>query len=231
MWNLNLTLDDPMLMQCIFEDSFSTIMKSKFQTVAASGDEGGTDLNEDEHNALRYTAGYIPQNLMKKLAKTSHTHKDMYIKCLSEMGVKGFSEDDNEELFHDFTMKWIKMVNRGGLFFIKDEVYMLFLELELKTRPQLSKLLMGGQISKSEVVSEICGDDEIQFYWCLISTAIEDESASQELLHKIMDLWITIRGFSSAGSYMENYKQYAKVSSKKSVGLRKGLKRKHDDEP
>ena len=30
---------------------------------------------------------------------------------------------------------------------------------------------------------------------------------------------------------MENYKQYAKVSSKKRVVLRKGLKRKHDDEP
>ena len=80
-------------------------------------------------------------------------------------------------------------------------------------------------------MSEICGDDEIQFYWCLITTAIEDESASQELLLKIVDLWITISEFSSAGSYMENYKLYAKVSSKKSVGLHKGLKRKHNDEP
>ena len=46
---------------------------------------------------------------------------------------------------------------------------------------------MGG--SKSEVVSEICGDDEF------ISAYIEDESASQELLHKIVDLWITHVGF------------------------------------
>jgi len=73
-----------------------------FHTVASS-DESGIELNEDKHNALRFTAGYVPQNLIKKTAKTSLPYKGLYIKCLSEMGAKGFSNDGNEVPFQSFT--------------------------------------------------------------------------------------------------------------------------------
>jgi len=51
---------------------------------------------------IRFTAGYVSQNLMKKIAKTSHSY--------------------NDGLFQGFTKKKGQCgENRGGLFFIKDE--------------------------------------------------------------------------------------------------------------
>ncbi len=44
----------------------------------------------------------------------------------------------------------------------------------------------------------------------------------------IVDLWLTIRGFSTAGAYVEYYKQCNKKSTTKATGLRRGLKRKHN---
>ncbi len=76
------------------------------------------------------------------------------------------------------------------------------------------------------VIDEVVSDDELQFHWCLISMDIDDEDASQELLSKIVQLWLTIRGFSTAGAYVEYYKHCRKRSTKKTAGLRKSLKRK-----
>ena len=53
--------------------------------------------------------------------------------------------------------------------------------MELKTRQNLSAFLSGHKICNGEVVSVTVSDDDIQFYWCLISTNIGDESDSQEL--------------------------------------------------
>ena len=45
------------------------------------------------------------------------------------------------------------------------------------------------------------------FHWRLISTDIDDEAASQEVLQKIVKVWLIIRGFSTVGAYIEYYKQ------------------------
>ena len=56
-----------------------------------------------------------------------------------------------------------------------------------------------------------------------------DEDVGQELLVEIVQLWLTIRGFFTAGAFVEQYKQAAKKSTKKSTSLRKGLKQKKLD--
>lgn len=119
-------------------------------------------------------------------------------------------------------------MNRGGLFFVSDEVYTFFLELEKKTRSYLPELIRQGKVNKAVVLGEITADDSVQFFWCIVSTDIEDEAASEELLYKVVELWLTIRGFSIAGSYVEYYKQCNKASTKKKKSLRKGLKQKHE---
>ena len=62
-------------------------------------------------------------------------------------------------------------------------------------------ILTQTSYSKESSICEIVDDDNVQFQWCLISTAIEDETASQELLGMITELWLTIRGFFFAGAY------------------------------
>ena len=39
-----------------------------------------------------------------------------------------------------------------------------------------------------------------------------DDDVGQELLAEIVQLWLTIRGFSTAGAYIEQYKQATKKS-------------------
>ena len=124
-------------------------------------------------------------------------------------------------------MQWLSAVNRGGLFVISDEVYLFFSEMEKKMRNNLIELITKKHIDKNAVIEEVASDDDVLFHWCLISTDIDDEAASQELLRKIVELWLTIRGFSTAGAYIEYYKQCMVKGVKKSTGLRRGLKRKH----
>ena len=64
-------------------------------------------------------------------------------------------------------------------------------------------------------------DDDVMFYWCLLSVEIGD--AEGELLKIIVNLFITVRGFSFAKSVMEMYKQENKKCTQKSKSLRRKL--------
>ena len=74
----------------------------------------------------------------------------------------------------------------------------------------------------------MASDDNIQFYWAMLSVDIEDESHAIKLLKEIIGLWVTMRGFSIAGCWLEQYKQATKTNAQK--GLRKELKRKSKEE-
>ena len=74
-----------------------------------------------------------------------------------------------------------------------------------------------------EVIGNIVEDSDIQFKWLLLATSIDSNDDAQELLCDIVQLWITIRGFSIAAAWMEAYKQATKQTKRKSVSLRKHL--------
>jgi len=84
--------------------------------------------------------------------------------------------------------------------------------------------LLTEKCCKQTNFDEIVDDDNVHFQWCLILTVIEDATASQELLVLVVELWLTIRGFSYAAAYLEFYKQQTKFTIKKAVGRRRGLK-------
>lgn len=221
---LELNNQDPLLSQYITEESFKHIIDFKFKKVVKATNV--KELTWEEHNALRYAAGYIPCHLIEVIKKSSSVHKSEFLSCLSEMGEE--NSCSGKGTFFDFTKKWVSAKSRGGLFVIKDEVYSFFLVVEKKTRECLPKVVTHRH-TKVDTLDSLCKDDDIQFEWCMVSAQMEDELASQELLKKILDLWLSIRGFSCAGAYVEQYKQCTKVSSNKSVGLRKGLKRKRSE--
>ena len=61
--------------------------------------------------------------------------------------------------------------------------------------------------AKSETVANIVEDTDVQFSWLLLCLDLDDEELSKELLGLIVEMWITIRGFSMAGAWIEYYKQ------------------------
>ena len=49
-----------------------------------------------------------------------------------------------EPSFLSYTTEWIRTVNRGGLFEISDDAYLLFREIELSTRHSFESLLKAS---------------------------------------------------------------------------------------
>ena len=76
---------------------------------------------------------------------------------------------------------------------------------------------------KKSVFDVIVKNENVQFYWTLLSQNIESPENSEALLTEIIHLWVTIRGFSMAASWMEEYKKNTKKTTQKSTGLRKAI--------
>ena len=86
------------------------------------------------------------------------------------------------------------------------------------------KKLARSQIpTRNEMVEFITASKDVQFYWHLLSSDVEEEDANDELLCMIADLWIVIRGFSFTRSLLEQYKQSHAVNTSKAKALRKGI--------
>ena len=48
-------------------------------------------------------------------------------------------------------------------------------------------------------------DEDILFYWSVLTASWDDEVAIT-IFHMILDMWITIRGFSTASAWVEQFK-------------------------
>ena len=173
---------------------------------------GVPKLTEDEENVIRYAAGYVALKLLKKYEVSTPE----YIECLSTMAVAG---DDSSLL--EYTSEWTRQVNRGGLFEVNDMCFSLFREIELKTRQHLPSVLSQSTSSDSDsnkkeiVISTALGNESLQFYWTILSVDISTEEDAIKLLREIVSFWITIRGFSIAGEWLEKYKQVKKSETRK----------------
>ena len=66
-------------------------------------------------------------------------------------------------------------------------------------------------------------DEDVQFHWALINQDIDKPEDAEVLLIEIVKLWVTIRGFSLAASWMEEYKKSNKKNTQKSTVLRKSI--------
>ena len=218
---------DPLLSQFVNEKILETLVKTKFH-VSHHTDATPTTLSDDECNALRYGAGYIPFKLLKRYYNKAYNHqyKDQYIACLSKMSDTVADVDDHNELFLEYTKRWVDQINLGGLFKVNDDVYTFFHETELRIRLQLSNLLLQqGNLNKDDVLRMMVTNDcRIQSLWSPIAVDL-DEDASKKLLMDIVQLWLTIQGFSEASAYLESYKQCLGKKTKRYSGTRKKLKR------
>ena len=173
-------------------------------------------LIKDEMNALRYASGYVARKLLKKY-ENEHSRKKLGIKaeqfeeCLCNMAV-AYDETD----FTKCTSEWIRRIDRGGLFPVNDITLTFFVAVEKVTRQNLPhqycKEKDESTCIKQSVIKAITEDDDVQFYWTLISQDIEKEDHAIELLLDIADMWVKIRGFSLASSWLEEYKEKTRAS-------------------
>ena len=136
----------------MFREKISKKMKNESGASAAF-----QPLTEDEANALRYTAGYIYRDLWKQLERGNHAMKEELVLCLMELT----KNKDSDKC--DSAEEWTVKVDRGGLWYVKNTTYLLFVAIEEEVRKCLKQLFtVSGHksaIIKSIVESECCSRD------------------------------------------------------------------------
>lgn len=213
------TAPDPAFYQHISQHIFNRLLKDTFPIPdVPSASSVSNSLTSEEANAVRYVAGYVCSNMYKKLKKSSATNSNDIAQ-----GIEDMLEDelDGED---DDSKKWIDSIDRGGLFKVNDWAYAFFISVEGVVRQylQLKKASELQAATRDVIVGRVMQDENVEIQWSLIGVELaENDRAS--LMRMLVDQWITIRGFSFAGAYIEIYKQASKKSLQKSKALRTKL--------
>lgn len=208
----------PIFWQCIGDKLFKSIIKNTFllastSSEAAAADKEAPTISHQEANALRYAAGYVPRAVGKKLKKSTDPQKARLWLCLLDL-----LDDGDEE--HTDSEDWVELIDRGGLTRINDVTFQVFLAMEVELRKHLNSQCVPN--FKTTITKKVLENEDVTFYWSILSADWE-ELDSQALLELVVNMFITIRGFSYANAWVEKYKAASAKSLQKSKGLRKTL--------
>ena len=86
-------------------------------------------------------------------------------------------------------------------------------------------LKLTGSGHKSAIIKNIVESEEVEFYWLITQADFDvgDEETYKLLLHKIVELYVTVRGHSYASNLMEKHKQAAAKGTQRAKALRREL--------
>ena len=208
----------PLLFQHLTDLIFQVLLHDHFKTIHID-QEVSSEMTENESSALRYVGGYVCRHLRKKLKRESHDLKEEMILCLLELAKDKTVKDQGT------SEEWTELIDRGGLCHIKETTFQLFLALEYQVRDVLKSLEKPLPSCKADIIKKVITDDDVQFHW-LIATGdfeIDDKETHNALLKMIVELYVTIRGFSKANAWLEKYKQSTKTSTQRTKSLRREL--------
>ena len=77
--------------------------------------------------------------------------------------------------------------------------------------------------TKESILRDITDNDEVQLHWHTLTIDISDAKDVDELLNRVADSWVMIRGFAITSSWLEQYKITSHKSTSKGKSLRKEL--------
>lgn len=209
----------PVLFQHLTDLVFRKCLHDHFEVLHLD-QQDSVELTEAESGVLRYVAGYICRHLQKKLERESHEFKEEMILCLMEL-----TKDDDTGEEHGTDEHWTDLIDRGGLWHIKETTHQFFCATEYVVRQVLKTPVKPSPPSKPEMVQKVTSDDDVQFYWLIVTAdfEIDDHVIHEMLLNKIVELFITVRGFSLASGWLEKYKQCTKKPTQRTKSLRREL--------
>ena len=219
------------LWQLLLEKEFTSFLSTKFGTAADTQTQATSrTLTDVEENAVRYMAGYTIRKLRDKHARQA---SDVSKECVAALQVMaGAIRTDTTE---QSSNKWTSMVNRGGLYFVNNVVFDLFVTIESIVDSKLTQILKesgkGIEQVQKENLTWICEDEEVQSIWDdITSNTIEEEEIRQNLLREIAHIWVTTRGHSKTHKIKEDCKKHKKENVKGKRSLRKELERQREED-
>lgn len=204
----------PIFYQFVGQAAFNSLVKEYYKHAIPESSVTVSVLTYEEKNTLRYTGSSVCHNLRTKISKSKHPLKKSLLIALNDLA----EDEPTKEKSGD----WVAMEDRGGLFRLCDEAYRWFEAIELMVREVLviEKLQCINEEVKSSLIHKIISDEEVGHYWQSLMVEVGREE-SDLLFKMIAEAYISIRGYSSAKLFMEQYKQANKESLQKQKSLRK----------
>ena len=224
---------EPLFMELVNESLLENLTKEMY-AVPQCLPTCTMNLSKDEENIIRYACGYVGMKLYNRFVKQPGEKAAAFVECIDHMRAEGPTSS-----LQEYTREWVEKVNRGGLFDVSDEAYNLFIAIEVAMLYRLTSHLKSSvslepadaKQGKDAIIDHVLSDCDVQFHWSLLSVDIPDDKDGFELLRNIIELWLTIRGFSISKAWMEEYKCIAKTSTKGKKSLRKDLRKRKELEP
>ena len=206
---------NPILYQFLTDSMLKQLLQTSNPVPLPPVDIQQESLSYEERNALYYAAGFIPRALSKKIQRSNHPRKQDIQLCLAEL-----TDDDGVT---DECQDWVNQLDRGGLNHVSSNMYMLIAAMELQLQSLLKQTINQSNSNTMEKATSILmSNDDVLFHWSLTSAAWEAD-LEQALFPMIVDLWVTMRGFSFVSAWVEQYKTHCKKMVQKSKGIRKHL--------
>ena len=179
-------------------------------------------MSSDELNIIRYVAGYVVKNLLRKFKKPDDPRSAYFLDCLNQMEIEYVpNEDELEEIA--FTKRWIEIVDRGGLFKVNDRTLYHFVEIESYIQTFRGQKKANMSLLEHSFSEAIQRNGEVEYQWSLLSPDIDDNDDCQALLLEIIKLWVNVRCHAIVASLMEEYKAGENINIQKSTSLRKSI--------
>ena len=132
---VNSPVGSPVLYQHLTDLVFKELLHLKYSIAANNTENAGVGpLTYNEVNALRYAAGYVCRHIRKKIEASNHPLKEEMTLCLMTM-VKEKSDTTSGPC-----EEWTDLVDRGGLWHIRENTHSFFLCLEEEVHVHLQSL-------------------------------------------------------------------------------------------
>ena len=155
------------LYQHLTDLMFKSLLKSTY-SLADRTFQPPSPLTINEANALRYVAGYVCCHLRKIIEASAHPLKEEMILCLMNM-VK-----DKSDTSEGHCEEWTNLVDHGGLWHVRENVFCFFLSLEEEIRMLLPSLL-SEEKCKAHMNTELVHNEDVQFYWLIVGANFDED--------------------------------------------------------
>lgn len=232
---LGIKEDSEIFWQLVLETKFRQQVVAALKptsALAVSGSYVCRTLTHIEQRAIHYTAGSVIRKLKNKYLKQKGEEGTTCVQILNEMASKISSREVTSTQLQ--ASEWTSLIDRGGLYYVEDIVYYLFVALDLIVDKELTAIFKkkgkGIEKVKKDKITWVCDDEDVQFVWCMISPSVTEESVRQKLLQEIAYTWITIRGHSKAQRLKEEHKILKAQTTKRKKSLRKELAAQYQDQ-
>ena len=220
--------DHEMALQVLLDRMLKHIMaKQAMAATAVDCAKEVSPLTFCESNAVRYMAGYVAVKLLRKYRRgsrnaTLNIKYRLFVNTLQRMKAAQQPAGDPDSPLNYSTL-WLEYIDRGGLYHIGDDVFHLIHSIEMVTRQHFNfsniKTCVPGTSISETIRDQVLNTRNIVTCWEQIANNIPSkyEKYSLELLGKITDLWITIRGHSFAKGWNAKFERKYKRGTRKTL--------------